>query len=575
MPYSSNSDLPPAVRSRYSDKCQDAFRATWNGEYADHGDEGRAFATAHAAAKRCQGGTKSMELTNAETRNPEGPHFKIASGAMRPIADTGDGKKRVRTIVSSSIEDRSGDVVSLPALQRMAASAKGLTVFRNHSHKVPDDVFGYIESAHVQQTNAFDSNGSPVWDLMSDIIVNKDEKSQATYDMVTDGLQLGVSIGAQIPAGGAKKNAAGGYTFDNLSLLEASIVGIPDNPRAFVLNAVKAIKAFDIEVEDEEDTNDGFVTETEKNVAPEEAVEIAADGTQAVIEDRQVEKVAAADGSVKEGIEVKEGEEAELVQPAEAEKDADLDVLKDLDIDFDNLPEGDDAEAEAWYAEMDAQGAAKEEVSFSANLDLLKAPLSAAARNNLGDSQFACPSKRKYPIHDKAHIPAALSRCGASSNDQCGCDTVRAAARKAGIGDSEKAAEPLELVKEAAVVAADPVDETPAQEPSGDPESAEEDALLSDTLTRSTAVLADLVKSTSRENVTLRKQLETTQSENATLKQKLHDAETNLVLAKQIVGQIAKTPFGRKAVVAEKVSEFDSLETKFGGIYSPEVLKSL
>src|SRR5512135_3027826 len=140
MPYSSNSDLPAAVRSRYSGKCQDAFRATWNGEYADHGDEQRAFATAHAAAKRCQEANKAMD---------QSIDFKIFSGQFTPLADTGDGKLRIRTIASSSIEDLSGDIVTEKALREMADSATGMTVFRNHSYNIPRDIFGTVERAWV------------------------------------------------------------------------------------------------------------------------------------------------------------------------------------------------------------------------------------------------------------------------------------------------------------------------------------------------------------------------------------------------------------------------------------------
>lgn len=61
--------------------------------------------------------------------------------------------------------------------------------------------------------------------------------------------------------------------------------------------------------------------------------------------------------------------------------------------------------------------------------------LSAAARNNLDDSQFACPEKRKYPINDAAHVRAALSRVADPSNDQCGKARIIAAARKMGIGE--------------------------------------------------------------------------------------------------------------------------------------------
>ena len=246
------------------------------------------------------------------------------------------------------------------------------------------------------------------------------------------------------------------------------------------------------------------------------------------------------------------------------------------------ISEGDQAAADALYAEMDGLDAAKEDVSFAAELDITKAPLTGAARSNLSDSDFACPSKRKYPIHDKAHLRNALARCGDSSNDQCGCSTVRAAAAKAGIGDSSKAAEPIELVKEAEVVTANPDEEPPAQElEQSVPDTAEAaadsgaDALLSDTISRSASALADVLKSYIADNSGLRKQVDTLTGERDAAKQELHDAKVNLKLAKEIVERIAKTPLGRKAVVADKVSEFEDLEAKFGGIYSANVLKSL
>jgi len=605
VPYSSNSDLPAAT-SQYSDRCKTVFRRVFNDTLSTHGDESRAFATAHTAAKNCQEATKQMENSNAaENRNPEGPHFKIASGAMHPLSPTGDGRKRLRTIASSSIEDLSGDVVSRSALDMMAESAKGKTIFRNHSYKVPDDVFGHVENAYVQQSKTFDNDGKPIWDLVTDIVLAKDEKSEKIYDLVEGGSQLGVSIGARIPKGSAKKNASGGYTFDALKLMEASIVGIPDNPRAFVLNAVKAVKELGLDAEEPEDTNEEFFTassepsvtfttsspSTTTTVDTSKAkVWVSHDGkgsTVTVDTDGPVDtgaptenETAASNKKAKKDAEPEVEKAADLEVVAERALDRIDDLLKDLDVDWENLPEGDQAAADALYAEMDALEAGKEEVSFAAEVELTKAPLTGEARSNLSESQFACPAKRKYPIPDKAHIRNALARCGDPSNDQCGCDTVRAAARKAGIGESSKEATP-ELIKESVVVAETP-DETPAQaleqslpESAGSAADSGEQALLNDTISRSAMALADLVKSQTSELHGLRKQVETVSGERDALKQELHDARVNLKLATEIVKGIAKTPLGRKAVVADKVSQFEDLEARFGGIYSASVLKSL
>jgi hypothetical protein len=44
------------------------------------------------------------------------------------------------------------------------------------------------------------------------------------------------------------------------------------------------------------------------------------------------------------------------------------------------------------------------------------AKLNAAKRKKLTSSQFAVPSKRKYPINDKAHARNALARVSASGS---------------------------------------------------------------------------------------------------------------------------------------------------------------
>ena len=53
MPYKSVSDLPQAQTDQYSAHQKDAFLKAFNSAYKEYaGDESRAFAVAHAAAKR-------------------------------------------------------------------------------------------------------------------------------------------------------------------------------------------------------------------------------------------------------------------------------------------------------------------------------------------------------------------------------------------------------------------------------------------------------------------------------------------------------------------------------------------
>jgi cation transport regulator len=53
MPYRTISDLPREQVDQYSTHQKHAFLEAFNNAYEEyHGDEGRAFATAHAAAQR-------------------------------------------------------------------------------------------------------------------------------------------------------------------------------------------------------------------------------------------------------------------------------------------------------------------------------------------------------------------------------------------------------------------------------------------------------------------------------------------------------------------------------------------
>jgi cation transport regulator len=53
MPYNSISDLPKAQTDQYSEHQKEAFLKAFNSAYKEYGgDESRAFAVAHTAAKR-------------------------------------------------------------------------------------------------------------------------------------------------------------------------------------------------------------------------------------------------------------------------------------------------------------------------------------------------------------------------------------------------------------------------------------------------------------------------------------------------------------------------------------------
>lgn len=145
-----------------------------------------------------------------------------------------DGKKRLRTTASSSVTDLSGDEMTNKALETMRSSAEGnMTIFLNHKYQVPEDVLGSVEKATLVDKGDY---------VDLDFIVRVNEsnpRAVQTHQSILDGTKLGCSIGALIPKGGATKTETG-LKIDEVRLLEASVVGIPANPRSFVQYATKA-----------------------------------------------------------------------------------------------------------------------------------------------------------------------------------------------------------------------------------------------------------------------------------------------------------------------------------------------
>lgn len=235
MPYSV--DNPPQVASKYSPKCRRAFVHAFNSVHAESGDEGKAMAAGHAAARRCEG--KQSAMTDVK--------FNIVTGLLKALPDAGDGLKRLKTTASSTVLDLGGDEMELSALQRMAETAQqNMTIFLNHKYQVPEDVLGSVELAEIK------ADPVGVYDLDFQIRVDEsNERAVKTWNQINNGTKLGCSIGARIPEGGYEKTKTG-LKIKDLVLLEASIVGIPANPRSFVQNAFKALH--DAEREEEEET---------------------------------------------------------------------------------------------------------------------------------------------------------------------------------------------------------------------------------------------------------------------------------------------------------------------------------
>ena len=171
--------------------------------------------------------------------------FNIYSGLLR--AYESDGKKRFRATASSSVRDRHGDIIRQSALERMVKDAQGMTLFLNHEYNVPEDIMGSTDKASLFE-RGLDGEGNAIVDLdIEGVVAESNPRALQAWEALNSGVKLGMSIGAMIPAEGATRDKKSG-TLDitDIQLLEASIVGIPANPRSWVQYAVKSYRANEV-----------------------------------------------------------------------------------------------------------------------------------------------------------------------------------------------------------------------------------------------------------------------------------------------------------------------------------------
>lgn len=170
--------------------------------------------------------------------------FKLLTGLLK--ASTGeDGKRRIKGIASSTIQDRHGDRMERTALKDMERAANdNMTIFVNHSYQVPEDVVGSVESAVLRRRQESDDEGNPIYDLeMTALVAEGNPRAVKTADSIEAGVKLGFSIGAMIPKGGATYDEeANAFRIHHVDLLETSVVSIPANPRSWIGGAVKALR---------------------------------------------------------------------------------------------------------------------------------------------------------------------------------------------------------------------------------------------------------------------------------------------------------------------------------------------
>ena len=264
MPYESVADLPAAIRKKYG-SCAKAFVGAFNSTYEKSG-EARAFAVAHAAAQRCQRKESSMTLDPTAAVPEEevpGPKFRIITkalqGAMPDEKDT--SRRRFKATASSTIIDMAGDEIEMPALEKMAQQFReGRTIFMNHKWRDVEEAFGLTDSAEVIQRGFDPKTNKPIYDLDIGGVVNTpNPKAVRLADSIDGGfVKLGASVTAIVRK--HRRKSEGGMAISDVDVIEASIVGVPENQRSWAQKAATAIKgfghvdSFDIDEDDEEET---------------------------------------------------------------------------------------------------------------------------------------------------------------------------------------------------------------------------------------------------------------------------------------------------------------------------------
>jgi phage head maturation protease len=185
---------------------------------------------------------KTPDLRSRHQLAPGDADFEFFSASLLKASTAANGKKMLHGVASSTTKDLHGDTILRSALEDMERSALGMTIFLNHSYNVPDDVAGTVTKAIIKQQGV-DDNGDPNYSLIFDIEIEEDNpQALRSWSFVQKGRKLGLSIGAMIPDGGAKRQKDGSYIIEHVLLLETSIVGIPANPKSWVDYAASALR---------------------------------------------------------------------------------------------------------------------------------------------------------------------------------------------------------------------------------------------------------------------------------------------------------------------------------------------
>lgn len=197
--------------------------------------------------------------------------FRFTTKALVPDT-TPEGKRRFRTIASSTVVDMKGDEMKLSALEDMRdAFRRGVNMYLNHSYEAPKDSFGMSDGADIRDSGERDpKTGAPIYDLHVEGFVDEaNPLAVQLHDSMAGGMRWGTSVGAVVTK--HQRNKAGGLDIDHVDLKEGSIVGIPMNQRSWVQKAAKAVNNLEdaaaVLGDDEESDEEAPVSLTEAAAA--------------------------------------------------------------------------------------------------------------------------------------------------------------------------------------------------------------------------------------------------------------------------------------------------------------------
>lgn len=472
----------------------------------------------------------TLTTKSSVIEKPNLPEFSIITKALAGGTNE-SGRRRFNAVASSTITDRQGDEISLKGLQQMAQKFReGVTIFTDHKNEV-FNAFGTTDSAEIVEGGLDPKTGQRIWDLKIAGNVNEPNPNAIQlHDSITGGyVKLGCSIDAFVTD--HKPKQAGRYDIDGLDVFAASIVGVPANQRSWASKAVRAIKSFYGEPE-EDDVNEAdpvvVTKEAEPPVEPEPQPEPPTEPTEVVAE---LDPAA---------------EAAEFVAEVVAQKAVEPEVI--------------------------VLGTPEEEAAFADALE--KADLTSGQRDNLDADQFACPEQRKYPINDAAHVRAALSRIADPSNDQCGRDKIMAAARRMGIGDHGKSLDETDAVTKDDSSTTELVvgeggqessQETPETAPIDTAEAEPLDEKAAGVPTEDVHALLGYVERLVKEIGVLRKENERITGEYNALKEANKAVYGEVELAKQVIEKVMETPL--RSQTAQYVKTFTDVHK----LFDPEI----